>query len=130
MNKSQRIPGISIEGALGILAGILMFVLDKMAIGGFRMYIVLFCVSAILCLDSVVRSEWAENNRARQRCGGAAVCVLLGALAIWIFGFHVPPPVEKLVVAEKSEPAQPINAPPDRPLPHRRKSRLPDQAHT
>jgi hypothetical protein len=67
-------PRISIEGAIGIALGVLLLILDKMGIGGLRVYIALFGLAAILCFDSVIRSEWATSDRSKQAlrrvCGG------------------------------------------------------------
>jgi hypothetical protein len=86
-------PRISIEGAVGIAMGVLLLILDKMGIGGLPVYVALFAVAAILCLDSVIRSEWATSDRSRQAArrfgGGAIVCVVFVVLGIWIFRFHV-----------------------------------------
>jgi hypothetical protein len=129
MSKAHRIPGISTEGALAIFLGLLPFVLDKMGRGGLRVYIFLFCLSAGFCFDSVVRSEWAESNRSKQIWGGAIVFVLFAALAIWIFGFHVPLQGEKHV-AEKSEQPQPPKSSPKPEVSRSRKHPLTDNSHT
>jgi len=71
-------PRISIEGAVGIATGVLLLILDKMGIGGLTVYMVLFMVAAILCFDSVIRSEWATSDRSKQtirRFGGGGNCL-------------------------------------------------------
>lgn len=98
-------PRISIEGAVGITMGILLLVLDKMGIGGLPVYGVLFCLAAILCFDSVIRSEWATSDTSRQTSrrfgGGAVVGIVFVVLGIWIFRFHVLPQEKHL--AEETE---------------------------
>jgi len=78
------VPRLSIEGSLGIAAGVVLFILDKMGIGGRLLYIVLFLFAAGLCIDSVVRSEWTIS-KAKKRLAGGIVSVCCLVFGIWIF---------------------------------------------
>jgi hypothetical protein len=86
-------PRISIEGAVGMAMGIILLILDKMGIGGLSVYLILFVLAFGLCLDSVVRSEWARSEetkrKSRQFKGALTVCVTFAALGFWIFRFHI-----------------------------------------
>lgn len=77
-------PRLSIEGALGVAAGVILFILDKMGIGGRPLYIVLFVIAASLCMDSVIRSDWAGTGR-RKVIGGLIVGLVYMLLGGWIF---------------------------------------------
>jgi hypothetical protein len=78
-------PRLSVEGALGIAAGVILFILDKMRIGGMPLYVVLFLIAAALCVDSVVRSEWAGSNKRRRLSGGIVMAAVYLVFGAWIF---------------------------------------------
>jgi hypothetical protein len=76
-------PRFSIEGALGIAAGIILFVLDKVGIGGTLTYLLLFIIAAVLCIHSVARSDWDSGKR-RMGAGGVVLVFYL-LFGLWIF---------------------------------------------
>ncbi len=117
-------PRISIEGAIGIAMGVLLLILDKRGIGGTTVYIALFSLAAILCFDSIVRSEWATSDPVkqppRQWGGGAIVCTTFLILGLWIFlpkrgesdakkrQENVSDKNQPIVAPPKAEPSQPV----------------------
>jgi len=55
-----------------------------MGVGGKQLYLMLFIIAAVLCADSVVRSDWAAT-RPRKGFGGAVVALVYLAFGAWIF---------------------------------------------
>lgn len=77
-------PRLSVEGAIGIAFGVILFILDKMGIGGKPLYLGLFVLAAVLCMDSVIRSNWA-TTRAQKILGGGGTAFFYLVFGAWIF---------------------------------------------
>ncbi len=89
---------LSIEGALGIAAALILFVLDKMGIGGTPVYILLFLVAAFLCVDSIARSDWGRSNKHKKLLASGLVSVFYLAFGYWIFFYpHSEPEMERKI---------------------------------
>jgi hypothetical protein len=86
-NRAEKsfVASLSVEGSLGIAAGVLVFILDKMGVGGTLVYAVLFLTAAILCIHSVVRSEWASPDKRRKMLGGGITLALFAVFGCWLF---------------------------------------------
>ena len=76
-------PRLSVEGAFGIAAGLLLFILDKMEVGEAPLYVILFLLAAGLCIDSVLRSRW--GNRRKRRTAVGLIFVSYLGLGSWVF---------------------------------------------
>jgi hypothetical protein len=91
-------PRLSIEGALGIAAAFLLFVLDKMGISNTPVNICLFFLAAFLCIDSIIRSDWARSNKRKKLLAGGGVSIFYLAFGYWIFLYpHNKPEIERKI---------------------------------
>ena len=105
-----------------------MFILDKMGIGGTLLYASLFIVAMALCVDSIIRSEWATGSAKRKAWGGIGMGMFYLFFGAWIFlrpNTKAEPENRTSTIAhdsgseEKKEPSKP---PDESPKPKKRKS--------
>ncbi len=104
-------PKLSIEGAIGIGVAVILFILDKMGIGGTLLYIFLFSIATGLCVDSTVRSDWAKDSRKRKMWGGIGMLTAYCLFGAWIFlrphakaeSENKPPAIDVLLQAQLKE---------------------------
>jgi len=101
--------------------GVILFILDKMGIGGIAVYAFLFALAMGLCVDSVIRSDWSAGSKTRKTWGGVGMSAFYLIFGAWIFlrphkkaesEINAPPAINAPAAHDSKASEQPKSPPP------------------